>query len=237
MSAPFVVPIDPARVQDARSAARTLLLLKLALVLLGVVGLVLAQVWDLRLYTTIICGVLILAGLAAIAMGTKRKRQLTLATADPAQVAFAADEEGITLAGLARIPWDEVLAVSALDDRPRMSQRRGLTALFDGLSERSGAGLLAIAVIIRHGKEYREALPDAGQQGRITVHGKPHPSDGLIHGWTTLLVDTLVPMVVADGCVRVAIQAAQARGIDTGEFTKQMDFVDFNGKRVDPTWG
>ncbi|WP_206448262.1 hypothetical protein [Agrococcus sp. KRD186] len=234
---PVTFPIDQARVADAGRAHRALLAWQIALALAAAVGIVLAQVWQLHLLTTILAGLLLVLAVVSVVLSVRRWRAVQSLVGDGRGIALAIDDHGIVLAGVPSVPWSEILAVATVDDRARTQRvsRIPLTGIFVRMAVRAGSSVLGACVVVRDGEAMRAACSSDAERARIEVW-KPHPSDGKPHGAIILLLDAVMSEGAALEAGRALVAAARARGIDAEPFVKQLEFMEFYGSRVDPKW-
>lgn len=234
---PVTFPIEQARVAEAARAHRTLLGWQIALAVVAVVGIVLAQFWQLHLFTTIVAGLLFVLAAVSVILSVRRWRVVQSLVGDGHGVALAIDDHGVVVAGLPSVPWSEVLAVATIDDRARTQRvtRIPLSGVFSRMAVRAGSSVLGGCVVVRDGAAMQAACSSDAERKRIEVW-KPHPSDGKPHGAIILLLDAVMSEAAAFAAGRALVDAARARGIDAEHFEKQFDFMEFYGSRVDPKW-
>lgn len=231
--APFSAPMDPKLLAGARSANTKLIVLGAALGLLGLAGVAASILWDLRLYTTIICAVLAVAAAVLIFTSLRRGGRLARLAASPNEPIVRVDEQGITLHGLPTLAWKDVLFVSFLDGREQAAKRKRvpLFGWSSNLAVRAGNASLGGDVWARDAEAWRAACSTPAQRKQILT-GEKLP--GRTPGGAALFLDVALSEAVSLEAMQVLMAHAQAHGIPTNTTTSVFKHVEFRGQMIQP---
>ncbi|QAY73143.1 hypothetical protein ET445_07065 [Agromyces protaetiae] len=236
--AAFRAFVDRAKADTARRWNTGLITVGGLAVVIAIAGIVALAVTGFGSWLTLaLVAVFGVVGAGLLVTSVLRGRILRILAGDVDQaVACAVDDHGVALANSPVIPWDQVVFVGVLNDRPRTDRLRGIPIFNWGgrAALKAGNGTILCEIAVRDGEAFRAAFTDRSAAKRVGLY--PRWPDGVRHGLLPLLLDSVLSEETTQAVVRVLFEQARARGIPHALFESSFAFLKWKGPLLDHDW-
>ncbi len=232
----FDVPLDVAKVQTAGRWNSGFIVVGVLLTALCIAGLGAMIATGFGSWFTItLVAVFGVASIGLVVTSVLRRRMLLLLVGR-SDSACTITEGGITLAGAPEIPWNDVVFVAVLNDRPRTNRLRSVPVYgwFGRLALKAGNGTVLCEIAVRDGEALQRRFDDPVAARRVTLFGRW--PDGTRRGVLPLLLDAVLSEASTQDVVKAVFAAASARDIPMVLHEATFEHYKWKAPKLDPKW-
>lgn len=186
-------------------------------------------------FTATLIAVFAAASTGLLVTSVLRGRMLRLLTA-PGSPAVVVTGTGVASAGAPEVPWDDLVFIGVLNDRPRSNRLRSVPIFgtIGSLALKAGNGTILCELGVRDGEALRARIPAPPVARRVGLYGRW--PDGTRRGLVPLLLDSVLSEETTQAVVQVLFAEASARGIPHALFEQALPYTKWKGPLLDPAW-